>query len=219
MQSKLHRPKAFLFDFDGVIGNTMNDNYEAWKFALSQFQTDIKKEDYFELEGLKASDVASRYLSIKNIDTSDNIQAVVKMKEQYYLEKNSFSVYPNVENILSVLKENNILLGIVTGASRERLSNKKMNFSFEKYFNVVVTSDDYSKGKPSSEPYLLGVSKLNVSVEDCIVVENAPLGIESAKGAGIYTVAVCSTLPSFKLASADLILDNIGELEELVQWR
>lgn len=202
--------KVILFDFDGVLGKTMEDNYKAWSHSLEPFGIRINREEYFLLEGAPPKKVAEIFLK-KNRLGLEALDDIVRSKEAHYLENQSFSLYEDVQELVAYLKDKKFQLGLVTGASRQRLMGTNIT-SFLNQFDVLITGDQVSSGKPNPEPYLLGAQKLRATVPECLVVENAPLGIESAKNAGMYCVAICSTLDKKHLSKADKIINTIGDL-------
>ena len=139
----------------------------------------------------------------------------MRSKENYYLENRSFSLYDGVQELIENLKANGLQLALVTGASHQRLMGTDIT-SFLNQFDVLITGDQVSQGKPSPEPYLLGAQKLGAIISECLVIENAPMGIKSAKEAGMCCIAICSTLDKEHLAQADTILNTIGELSSLL---
>ncbi|MDA8560514.1 HAD family phosphatase [Nitrospinae bacterium] len=210
----LSQYKAILFDFDGVLGKTMEDNYTAWAHSFLPYGVKIKREEYFLLEGAPPKKVAEIFLK-KNHLGIESIGDIVRSKENYYIENRSFSLYDGAQELIENLKANGLQLALVTGASYKRLMGTDIT-SFLNQFDVLITGDQVSQGKPNPEPYLLGAQKLIVTTSECLVIENAPMGIKSAKEAGMYCVAICSTLGKEHLAQADAILDTIGELSSFL---
>jgi beta-phosphoglucomutase len=206
--------KVVLFDFDGVIGNTMEDNFAAWRYAFSQYGINIDKNEYFLLEGMSARRIVEHFLT-QNSKSPALIDKIVELKEKYYLENNTFSVYEDVEPLLPRLKSKGCLLGLVSGGSYSRLSSSLKKEYLEK-FDVLVTGDRVNNPKPHPEPYLNAAKQLGVHPSTCIAVENAPLGIQSAKAAQMYCVAVTRTLDKKYLTDADKVLDRITGIEELL---
>lgn len=206
--------KVVLFDFDGVIGNTMEDNFAAWRYAFSQYGINIDKNEYFLLEGMSARRIAEHFLT-QNSKSPALIDKIVELKEKYYLENNTFSVYEDVEPLLPRLKSKGCLLGLVSGGSYSRLLSS-LKEEYLKKFDVLVTGDRVNNPKPHPEPYLSAVKQLGVHPSTCIAVENAPLGIQSAKAAQMYCVAVTRTLDEKYLTDADKVLDRITDIEELL---
>ena len=203
--------KAILFDFDGTIADTMQDLFLAWKRAFEDFEIEIKKEDYFPLEGMKLSEIAKTISKKYNL-SADSLK-ILELKERYYLEKYSFSLYPGVLNLISSLKNREVKIAIVSASPLEKLvKTAPEEFLFK--FDVIISGNDTREGKPSPEPYLMAMKKLNVLPKECIVVENAPLGIKSAKTAGAYCIAVTTTLGKEFLQEADKIIPEIRDLEK-----
>ena len=79
-------------------------------------------------------------------------------------------------------------------------------------FDFILTGDEIERAKPDPEPYLTAARRIGLEPGECIVIENAPLGIEAAKAAGMQCIAVESTLKRDHLGSADYIFKDIGEL-------
>lgn len=205
--------KAILFDFDGTLADTMQDNFLAWKKAFQQVGFEIRAEDYFPLEGMKLIDVA-KTLSDGDMFNGD-LQEIVRLKDKFYLENYNFSLYPGVEELINFLKKENYRLAIVTASANERL-RKSVPSEFLEYFDVIITGDDTEFGKPHPAPYLKALEKLSISPQESFVVENAPLGISSAKNAEIYCIALENTMDKKFLGDADIILKNILCLKEFL---
>ena len=108
-------------------------------------------------------------------------------------------------------------LAIVSASPKEKLE-KTVPKEFLDKFEVVISGDDCKIGKPHPEPYLNAMNKLGLSIGDCVVIENAPLGIQSAKSAGIYCIALTTTVNREHLNEADKILQNHEELRNVLLY-
>ena len=106
------------------------------------------------------------------------------------------------------LKDRQYNLALVTG-TRLEVVKKVLQMGLENIFKVIVTGEMVNKGKPNPEPYLKAVDELKAKKEDCIVIENAPAGITSAKNAGLTCFAVQTSLSEEYLQDADKIFQNI----------
>lgn len=208
--------KAVLFDYDGVIAKP-DDNIEAWKKACHKFNFKMDKEDWCEFEGLKPEELADKILTKYKIKDIKAKQLSEEKKIQYtnISSKPDFKVYlyEDVKQILSYLKKNGIKCGLVTGAIRSRVLKSIPNLL--NYFNTIVVADDKVggekiEGKPAPDPWLLAAKNINVFPEKCIVVENAVLGIKSAKSANMYCISLETTIEKESLinAGADLVFKN-----------
>jgi len=204
--------KAILFDFDGVLAETMEDHFLAWQKVFKDYGVEIKREDYFVLEGMKMIKIAKKLSEENNINPDPEI--IVKLKDEYYLKNHSFAFYPKVEELIDLLKRKKSLLALVSASPREKL-HRTVPAEFLKKFDTVISEEDSKNGKPSPDPYLNAAESLGVSPKECLVIENAPLGIKSAKNAEMYCIAICSTLDKSFLSEADEIIDRFEDLEKL----
>jgi len=106
-------------------------------------------------------------------------------------------------------------LGLVTGTSGYEVRTN-VPASLLSCFHIVISGDLVTRGKPDPEPYRLALEGLSAAPEEAIVIENAPFGIRSAKGAGIYCIALATSLPPLFLQEADLVLRDLKELREVL---
>lgn len=205
---------AVLFDFDGVIGRTMEDNFLAWRHALAEIEIALDEEAFLLSEGRRANDFV-RDLLAKLGRSTELAEGLVAKKNDYYSKNNRFSFYDGVDEIVGRLQLRGVKVGLVSGGSRHRLFSSKTT-DFLKSLDVVITGDDCTEGKPAPEPYMRAAQILNVAPERCLVIENAPLGIEAAKSAGMKCIAICSTLQRHHLVDADLIVEALVELKKIL---
>jgi beta-phosphoglucomutase len=205
---------AILFDYDGVLADTMEDNYAAWADAFSVYGITLKREEYFLLEGMDVKSVAGKILSRRCADEG-LASAVSALKENNYRAGHRFRLYPGVTEIIESLKQR-YALGLVTGATRSRL-RESVPDDLRAAFGAVITGDDVRLSKPHPEPYLKAAISLGIEPQHCLVVENAPLGITAAKNAGMVCVALCTTLASHFLQHADVVIDNIHHLDSVLK--
>jgi beta-phosphoglucomutase-like phosphatase (HAD superfamily) len=109
-------------------------------------------------------------------------------------------------------------MAIITAGHLDQLKLSVPEY-FLNHFDALVTGDQVSRGKPDPEPYLRGAESLGLAPQECIAVENAPLGVQSARRARIYCIAICSTVSRDKLAEADEILESFEDLRSSVKIR
>lgn len=204
------RFSAVLFDFDGVLGDTMEDNFRAWQRAMADFGVAITAEEYYLREGMRLAELARELWEIPNHGSACDVEEIVKRKERYYLEHHSFSFYPGAEALVAALVAQGVPIALVTAARRARLA-ASVPPPFLDLFTVIVGGEDSGRGKPFPDPYLAAAMKLAVPIGQCVVIENAPLGIRAAKSAGAYCIAVASTLGKDKLQEADKVVSRIAE--------
>ena len=125
---------------------------------------------------------------------------------------------PSLLELLRQLKAQGLMILIVTGSGQRSLLDR-LNHHYPGIFRreLMVTAFDVKHGKPHPEPYLMGMEKGNLHPDECIVVENAPLGVRAAKAAGIFTVAVnTGPLPDSALLDegADMLFSSMQALSD-----
>ncbi len=178
---------------------------------MVNYGVDLAPEDYYPLEGTNVYELAKKLFELHNLNGCDE-KELVNNKEKYYLDTNKFVLYPGVIELLNIIKSNNIKLGLVTAGLRKRLNNT-VPLEFLKIFDVIITGQDTSEGKPSPKPYLKAAKKLGVMPEDCLAVENAPIGIASARNAKLYCVAICNTVSRSYLSGANEVVNSIEDIK------
>ena len=199
--------RAVLFDFDGVIADTMAPNFRAWRSAFLEFGVEIAPESYYPLEGMSPAEVARNLARLHGLDELVAAKAAAQ-KERAFLAGENCEIFPAVKPLLMGLQAAGKALGLVTGASKLRLDAILVD-DIREFFDVVITADAVKRCKPAPDPFLRGADELGVDPAMCVVVENAPLGIASAKSAGMKCVAVCSTLGAEFLQDADIVVDDL----------
>ncbi|MBS3124387.1 HAD family phosphatase [Candidatus Woesearchaeota archaeon] len=206
--------KGILFDLDGTLIKSMEFHYEAWKAAMADFGVVITGDDYYPLEGMNTLEIAKKFCREHGLEESHS-HTIVKKKEQYYLNSGLSNFYEGVDELITSFYSKGILLGIVTASDYQSMQ-KLMPASFLSKFKTIIDGKQTSRGKPFPDPYLKGLENLGITKEECVVIENAPLGVKSAKNAGIYCVGICSTVSKEKLREADLVIENISKLITLM---
>lgn len=202
--------EAVIFDFDGVIGDTMKDNCNAWKEAFAKYNFVLKDEDYYQLEGMGRFQIAEHFIETYQLDRKIKNE-VVELKELFYKNNNRFKIYNEVFDIFELLHLKNISTAVVTGASRERIG-EHLDLKLKQQLTALVTADDVKHTKPHPEPYLKAIEKLHKKSENCLVIENAIFGIQSAKSAGCKCFALETTLNKKFLKQADEVFENHNQL-------
>jgi HAD superfamily hydrolase (TIGR01549 family) len=202
--------RAVIFDFDGVLADTMFDNCKAWQEAFTLYGFQMDDIEYYRLEGMGRFQIADYFIEKYLLEPSIK-KNLVEAKEMNYKKNNSFKYYDCVFEIFSFLNKKGISTAIVTGASKTRIQ-EHLNENISQYLKVLVTADDVLHTKPNPEPYLTAAAMLGINPNECLVIENAILGIDSAKSAGCHCFALETTLSAVDLTEADEIFDSHKKL-------
>lgn len=203
------RFKAVIFDFDGVIADTLEDGCAAWQQACAEFGICFDRREFLLSEGKKSEEYITPLLERSGVPTA-LAPEIIARKNQIYATIHTFTFYEGVTEWVEELQQQGVKTAVVSGGSRARLlSGASATFLTQR--DTVVTGDDVQKGKPSPEPFLKAANNIGMVPGDCLVIENAPLGVQAAKAAGMTCIAVCSTLPASELQGADIIVGSVRE--------
>lgn len=212
--------KAILFDMDGVLYDSMPAHAKSWQETMVEFGfKTTRPEDFFMHEGRPADSTINLYFQKerKRDGTTDEIKEIYSRKTELFRQYHDGAVMPNAKEVLKFTLERGLSPVLVTGSKQPSLLDN-LNHNFPGVFSPenMVTAFDTKIGKPDSEPFLMGLKKGgNLKANQAIVIENAPLGVESATKAGIFTIAVnTGPLPDSVLedAGANMILNSMKTL-------
>jgi mannitol-1-/sugar-/sorbitol-6-phosphatase len=117
--------------------------------------------------------------------------------------------FPGAGRLISALPAGR--WGIATSGTRRIATVRLAHIGITRP-DVFITADDVTRGKPAPDPYLLAARGLRISPERCLVVEDAPAGVEAARAAGAMVIGIASTLPAEALAGADAVLPRLDDL-------
>jgi len=186
--------KVVIFDMDGVLYDSMPHHVQAWGETLAKWGLNIKPEDIYMMEGRTGNSTIDIVIKQNwgREATQEEKETIYAQKAQRFVELNATpAIIPGALDVLEKVKQLGLKRVIVTGSGQPTLFNS-LDEHFPGIFDkdLMVTAFDVQYGKPHPEPYLMGLKKANVKPDEAVVIENAPLGIESAVAAGIYTIAV-----------------------------
>jgi beta-phosphoglucomutase len=197
-----------LFDMDGVIVDSMHWHVESWQRVFREYNIDLPKTEIFIREGMSglASIVDILKTNNHSVPAEDELEKLL-LKKLSIFETGKVGIFPHALDIIKLVKSRKLKTGLVTGSLR-RSVNYMLKDDLLSCFDVIVAVDEIINGKPHPEPYLKAMDKLKSNPDEVLVIENAPLGITSAKKAGADCFAIETTLKSRYLKDADRIFKN-----------
>jgi len=202
---------------DGVIVDSMPYHFIAWYEALKPFGIRVSCFEVYSKEGERWDKSLKDFLIRAKIKPSRALlKRVFMRREKVFRKYFKRFIFKGVEKFLACLKEKGYLLGLVTGTPSQEIK-KILPKKIAGLFDSIIAGDKVRNGKPHPEPYLKAVSTLKLRPSDCVVIENAPLGIESAKRAGMFCVALTSSLPREYLKKADVVVDVLEEIPGIIE--
>ena len=216
--------KAYFFDMDGVLFDSMPNHAIAWEEVMKQHQLPFTAYDCYLNEGRTGESVIREAMwTARNRDaTPDEIATIYAEKSAYFtmLEQKSGGTptISGVADVLQYIQSHGHQIWVVTGSGMRSLLDN-LNAVLPPVFqrDRMITAFDVVKGKPDPEPYLKAWERSGLTKEQCVVIENAPLGVRSAKAAGLTVYAVNTgilTREDLLQAGADKVFDSMQELLE-----
>lgn len=185
--------KAFIFDLDGVIVDTANYHFIAWKRIGEKLGYPLTHEQNESLKGVSRVESLERILSWAgvDIDTQKKEALLIEKNEDYLNQIDRMGreeILSGVLELLEYAKQNDIPVALGSASKNATRILEKLNIT--SYFNAIVDGNHVAKSKPDPEVFLKGASLLNQVPEDCIVFEDAAAGIAAAKAAGMTTIGM-----------------------------
>jgi len=203
--------KAAIFDLDGVIVNTVPLHFKAWQNMFNEYGKEFTFEDYKQkVDGIPRTDGARAILT----DLSDDeLKKAADKKQGYFLEylnKEEIPVYNTTTDLVKALKREDLKRGVIS-SSKNCLSILK-KVKLDDLFDVIITGNDITKGKPDPQVFFMAAEKMSVEPKDCVVFEDAVLGVEAAKRAGMKCVGIDRYGKPERLKKSDLVVSDLGEV-------
>lgn len=215
----LFRPETVLFDMDGVLYDSMPNHAVAWQQAMAQFDITMTEEDAYATEGARGVDTIKKMVWAQQNRTisTDEAMQMYEAKAKIFHSMPQALIFDGVFDLMQLFKDNGCAIGIVTGsAQRPLIARMLADFADFVDESRLVTAFDVERGKPAPDPYLMGMEKCGCTdSKRCLVIENAPLGVEAAVAAGCRTIAVNTGPLADEILSkkgAERIFKSIREL-------
>ncbi len=218
-----HPWRASLIDMDGVLYDSMPGHTLAWHRMMSENGFNIPREEFYLYEGMTGpATIEMLYRRERGEElTPQRGRELYAIKAGYFKEMGEAPVISGAQRMVTALGEKGMIRILVTGSAQESLLTK-LNRDYPGVFidGHRVTALDVAHGKPDPEPYLRGAALAGVAPNDCLVVENAPLGVLAGKRAGC-TVAAVMTGPipkkEFEQAGADYIFESMDDFADWIE--
>ena len=208
---KLSGIKAFVFDLDGVLTDTAEYHYLAWKRMAEEEGISFNRQDNEQLRGVSRR--ASLELVLKGRALPEEIiQELMDRKNGYYRDYiktiTEKDLLPGAEELLTSLKAGGYKLALASASKNAPMVVERLGI--EPYFAVIAHGGSVEKTKPAPDLFLYTAEKLGLKARYCVVVEDAAAGIEAAKAAGMATIGIG---PPERVGAADFCFPSVAEIK------
>jgi HAD superfamily hydrolase (TIGR01509 family) len=200
--------EGVIFDLDGVLVLTADLHARIWADFIAR-QPHPELREYRRRPGRRGADVIRQLVPTMQPATLDRYIASMRAQFRHEVEAGNVPLAPGVGELLRSLHER-CRVGIATSSDRETV--EQLLGSLTEYVHEIVTSDDCSMGKPHPEPYNRAVDRLGLEAANALAIEDTPVGIASARQAGLRVWAVGTSLRSGELlaAGADYVFPDLS---------
>lgn len=211
--------QGLIFDFDGLIVDTETARYHAWKEVIESYGVELPLSFWQENIGLPREAFDPLDFLERTARTPIDREMVRRQKQEIFDSKmKNERLRPGVREYIQEARRRKLKLAICSSSPRRWVVSNLARFGMEEPLEAMVTGTEVSAIKPNPELYLRVLDALSLPAESCIAFEDSPKGVQSAKSAGIFCVAVSNPITSqTDLWDADVLLSSLEEmpLEEL----
>lgn len=206
--------QAVIFDLDGVITDTAEYHYLAWKALGEGINVPFTREFNEELKGISRMDSLEKILALGGREhdfTIEEKENLADQKNEHYKrliqEISPADILPGVENLIAEIKNRGFKIGLASVSKNAFTVMESLQLT--KQFDVIIDAATIKNSKPDPEIFLTAAKALDVDPTECIGIEDAVAGVEAIKGAGMFAVGVGS---KDTLAKADVVYERTAEL-------
>jgi len=206
--------KAIIWDMDGVIADTADTHLRAWQALMAERGETVTRARFAETFGMANAAILRKWLG--ESVPEEEIVALGARKEAHFRELAGRYVrlldgvvrgleWARSQGILQVVASSGEMANVVAIVEAMALSN---------YFHALLSGAFLPRSKPDPAIFLHSAAAVGAAPDDCLVMEDAVVGVEAARRAGMRCLAVTTTHPADKLAAADLVVDSLADLDE-----
>lgn len=187
--------KAVVWDMDGLIFDTERLSFVAWQEGAKAIGYEVDLPLFQSLIGMNSPAIVKLLKSVLGAKADvEELRRVAGVAYDELIEKGA-PLKQGAERCLRLLAENAIPQALATSSSYKYASRKLEHHGLLELFNVHVTGDQVTHGKPHPEPYLLAAERLEIGPSHCLAFEDSVNGIHSAKQAGMTTILIPDMCP------------------------
>jgi len=200
--------KAVIFDLDGVLTDTAVYHYQSWKAIAAKFEYDLSELDNEKLKGVSRAESLRLIMQWASVSLpQEEIPQLLQEKNDHYLllinELGQNDILPGVLDFLTLLDSHNCAMGVGSSSKNAPFILEKLGLASR--FAAVIDGNGVKNTKPDPEVFLNAAQQLQVLPENCLVIEDAPSGIQAAKAAGMKVVGVGHDLNEADLCVSSLV--------------
>lgn len=203
--------KGFIFDLDGVITDTAELHFRAWKKLSDDMGWEFDRDVNEQLRGVSRMDSINIIIEHNNAEVAEEklVELATQKNDIYVASLDQMTpddYLPGAQELLTLLRQEGFLVAL---GSASKNSNKVLKqLGANKFFDVIGDGNSVSKSKPAPDIFLFGAAQLKLKPEQCIVYEDAEAGVDAAKAGGFHSVGIG---PEERVGHADVRFETMKE--------
>jgi len=204
--------RAVIFDWDGVVVDSSAHHERSWEVVAAKRGLPLPADHFKRGFGKKNNMIIP---DLGWATEPAEVDALAHEKEEIYrslVREKGIEPLPGVRELLAALREKKVPCAIASSTERPNLDLPLDLMGLRGFFQVIVSGEEVLHGKPDPSIFLLAAERLGIAPADCVVIEDALVGIEAAKRAGMPVLAVATTNPLEALGSADAAVQGMAEV-------
>ncbi|MEK6797608.1 MAG: HAD family phosphatase [Planctomycetota bacterium] len=204
-------PFGVIFDMDGVLVDSAKPHFESWRRLGAELGVVVRQTQFAATFGRQNRDIIPLLFDVRD---PVRIAALADRKESIYrdLVRVDAPIVEGAVGLLRSLHQSGFRLALGSSGPRENIEMILAAMGVPALFPVIVSADDVTRGKPDPQVFTLCCQGLALPPSRCIVIEDAPVGIQAARAAGSRSVAVLLYHPREAFPHAELIVDRLADL-------
>jgi beta-phosphoglucomutase len=200
--------KAVIFDLDGVLTDTAVHHYQSWKAIAAKFEYDLSELDNEKLKGVSRAESLRLIMQWASVSLpQEEIPQLLQEKNDHYLllinELGKNDILPGVLDFLTLIESHNCAKAVGSSSKNAPFILEKLGLASR--FAAVIDGNGVKNTKPDPEVFLNAAQQLQILPENCLVIEDAPSGIQAAKAAGMKVVGVGHNLTEADVCVSSLV--------------
>lgn len=211
MADPTRQPRAVLWDMDGTLVDSGEYHFDAWRETMAGMGRALSRDEFAATFGQRNDAILRRYIGPQV--TAAEIQRIGDAKEERYrilVRARGIAPLPGVREWLARLRAAGWQQAIASSGPRLNTRTIVDALGLQQVFDTIVSAEDVVHGKPDPEVFLAAAARLGVAPTRCVVVEDAPMGIEAGRRAGMHTIGVLTTHTQLDAAR---IVRSLADLE------
>jgi beta-phosphoglucomutase family hydrolase len=208
--------RALIFDMDGTIVDNMAFHTQSWITFFERRGRDIDADEFFRTTaGRQGKEIIRSHMGEHLQD--EEVATLNHEKESVYRELYAphLKSVPGFDDLIAQAQSHGIALAVGTAAPPANVAFTLDGLDLRRHFDTVVGATDVPRGKPHPDVFLEAAKRCGAQPEDCIVFEDAPLGVEAARRAGMRCVVITTTLPREAFTEFDNVIAIVDDFSQL----